>query len=131
MLNAPYRWTCKTASHSSSVMLNIILSLKIPAGWHKISTPPKFSTAVFTILDALSKSATESNDAIAFPPSALISLTTRSAGASDSPVPSTATPKSFTTTLAPSLESHKATSLPIPLPAPVTIATLFNNLSVI
>ena len=59
-----------------------------------------------------------------------ISSTTKSAGVAESPVPSTDPPRSLTTTFAPSLANHSATSLPIPRPAPVTIATFPSTLLV-
>ena len=67
-----------------------------------MSTVPKVSTAFSTILAALSKFATESYDATAYPPSAFISATTKSAGVAESPVQSTDPPRSLTTTFAPS-----------------------------
>ena len=59
---------------------------------------------------------------IASPPSDLICSTTASA-ASLVPLPSTLPPRSLTTTFAPLLANSKACSLPMPPPAPVTIAT--------
>ena len=59
---------------------------------------------------------------MASPPSDLICSTTNSA-ASLVPLPSTVPPRSLTTTFAPLLASSNACSLPIPPPAPVTIAT--------
>ena len=61
--------------------------------------------------------------AIAFPPASPISATTSCAGPESCPEPSTAAPRSLTTTEAPSVASSLATDLPIPRPAPVTIAT--------
>ncbi len=69
-----------------------------------------------------SKSVTLAPLAIASPPSESIWSTTASE-ASLVPVPSTPPPRSFTTTFAPLLASSKACCLPIPPPAPVTIAT--------
>ncbi len=62
--------------------------------------------------------------ATAFPPSARISPTTSSAARASLPVPSRAPPTSLTTTLAPSFAKRSACALPMPLPAPVMIATL-------
>src|SRR5215472_13842450 len=61
--------------------------------------------------------------AAALPPASVISATTWSAGPLSVPAPSTAEPRSLTSTAAPSAASKEATDLPIPLPAPVTIAT--------
>ncbi|MPM37231.1 hypothetical protein SDC9_83838 [bioreactor metagenome] len=61
---------------------------------------------------------------MASPPAARISATTASAAVTEPPLPSTAPPRSFTTTLAPRAASASACCLPRPPPAPVTIATL-------
>src|SRR5215470_1063016 len=61
--------------------------------------------------------------AMALPPAAVISSTICCAGPASLPEPSTATPRSLTTTAAPSRARRLATDLPIPRPAPVTIAT--------
>ena len=61
--------------------------------------------------------------ATALPPASAISATTSWAGPLSVPEPSTATPRSLTTTDAPSLASSLATDAPMPRPAPVTIAT--------
>src|SRR3989304_4069500 len=45
--NAPFRWVSRTASHSSSVMLKIIRSRRIPALFTTMSTRPKWSRAVW------------------------------------------------------------------------------------
>lgn len=49
-----------TSSHSSSVMLNVMRSRRIPALQMTMSSPPKLSTAWFTIRWAPSQSATSS-----------------------------------------------------------------------
>src|ERR1700722_1926490 len=61
--------------------------------------------------------------AMAFPPAPVISLTTCPAGPVSVPDPSSAAPRSFTTTDAPCLASSSAPDRPIPRPDPVTIAT--------
>src|SRR5262245_15606656 len=76
------------------------------------------------MLRAPSRSATEPPLATASPPSALISATTSFAAWLEPPLPSTAPPRSFTTTRAPRRASSSAWALPSPPPAPVTIATL-------
>src|SRR5215471_4368357 len=53
----------------------------------------------------------------------MISSATSWAGVLSAPSPSRAPPRSFTTTLAPSLARSSASPRPIPRPAPVTIAT--------
>ena len=60
MLKAPYRWTLTTLSHSSSVMLKIIRSRRMPAALHRMSSRPKLSMAVSTTLCADRYSVTES-----------------------------------------------------------------------
>src|SRR5690349_17066256 len=60
---------------------------------------------------------------MACPPPALMSLTTCCAGVESGLLPSSATPRSLTTTLAPSRASSRATPAPMPRPEPVTIAT--------
>src|SRR5215469_4439923 len=74
------------------------------------------------MLRAPSRSATE-------PPlaTASISATTSFAAWLEPPLPSTAPPRSFTTTRAPRRASSSAWALPSPPPAPVTIATLPSN----
>ena len=64
---------------------------------------------------------------MASPPFEVISSTTACA-ASLVPLPSTLPPRSLTTTFAPLFASSKACCLPIPPPAPVTMATLSSNL---
>ena len=76
-----------------------------------------------TSFSAAVKSAMSAPLAIAFPPASPISATTSCAGPESCPEPSTAAPRSLTTTEAPWTASSRATDLPIPRPAPVTIAT--------
>ncbi len=79
--------------------------------------------AVLTRFSAAVKSAMSAPLAMAFPPASPISATTSCAGPESWPEPSTAAPRSLTTTEAPSRASSVATDRPIPRPAPVTIAT--------
>ena len=72
---------------------------------------------------AAAKSEMSAPLAIALPPASVISVTTSAAGPASCPDPSISAPRSLTTTAAPSLASSVATDLPIPRPAPVTIAT--------
>src|SRR5215475_14880249 len=81
------------------------------------------------MLRAPSRSATEPPLAMASPPSALISATTSFAAWLEPPLPSTAAPRSFTTTRAPRRASSSAWALPSPPPAPVTIATFPSKLT--
>ena len=60
----------------------------------------------------------------------MISLTTSSA-ILPPPDPSLSPPRSFTTIFAPSLARYKQISLPIPLPAPVMMATLLFSLPIV
>src|SRR5919109_2886945 len=61
--------------------------------------------------------------ATALPPADVISFTTSCAGPALGSEPSSATPRSLTTTEAPSRANSLATPAPIPRPAPVTTAT--------
>src|SRR5262245_53244120 len=123
-LNVPFKWTATTASQSSSLRLKIIRSRRIPALLTRISTRPNSLIAVLMMFSAAAKSATLSALATARPPLAAMAATTSSAGVVDWPVPSTAPPRSFTTTAAPSSASSSAMPRPMPRPAPVTTATL-------
>ena len=58
-LNMPLRWTFITASHSSSVMLKIIRSRRMPATCTTMSIRPQASMTCWTIAAAWAKSATE------------------------------------------------------------------------
>src|SRR5213593_995533 len=125
MLKVPFRCTATTASQSSSAMLKIIRSRRMPALLTTMSSLPKVSSAHWTMRLAALKSATLSPLAIAWPPIFLISATTSCAGvAVGAPVPSKCAPRSFTTTFAPCLARSSASSRPMPRPEPVTIATL-------
>src|SRR3954451_12719206 len=67
---------------------------------------------------------TASSEATASPPADLISSTTSWAGPASLPLPSMLTPRSTTTTLAPSAANSIAVPRPIPRPEPVTTAVL-------
>ena len=112
-----------TASKSDSSMLKIILSRKIPALLTMMSMPPKVSTARSKISFAPFESPTSAVESTASPPSAWISSTTAWPTDAVAPDPSSSTPMSATTTFAPSAARPSASARPIPLPAPVTIAT--------
>jgi hypothetical protein len=89
------------------------------------SMRPKFSTAVLIMRSAPAGSVTLSALGTALPPAAAISSQTFCAGVVlPEPSPSTAPPKSLTTTLAPSLAASSAISRPMPPPEPVTSTTL-------
>ena len=119
----PFRWTLITASQSPSVIENIMRSRRIPALLMRMSQLPNVSMACWTISPAASKSATLAPFTTASPPMARISSTTDWAGVVSAPSPVASPPRSFTTTLAPFSASSRACSLPIPRPAPVTMAT--------
>src|SRR3984885_6547229 len=122
VLKVPFMCTRTTASHSSSVMLKTIRSRRMPATFTSTSSRPKVSMAWRIRPSAASKSATSPLLATAWPPFFVMSSTTCAAGELSCPLPSTDTPRSATTTLAPSLANSRATLAPIPRPAPVTIA---------
>ena len=126
-LNAPRRCTSSTGCTRSSVMLWNALSRRMPALLTTMSMRPNASIAVCTIASPPSGVATELASDTASPPAALISATTCSAGDALPPEPSSAPPRSFTTTSAPRFASSSACSRPSPPPAPVTIATLPSN----
>src|SRR5213080_3934350 len=123
-LKVPFRWTPMTASHSSSLMLKIMRSRRMPALFTRMSIAPNSLTAVSTMRSAAAKSATLSALATARPPRARIASTTSSATRREAPRPSTSAPRSLTTTAAPSAASSSAMARPMPRPAPVTTAAL-------
>src|SRR3954453_10260323 len=126
-LKAPFRCTSITGSTRSAVMLGNDRSRKMPALLTTMSMRPKASSADRTIASPPSTVATELVSATATPPAAVISSTTVWAAPALAPVPSTAPPRSFTTTNAPRAASRRACWRPSPPPAPVTIATLPSN----
>ena len=85
--------------------------------------------AVWTIFSPPAMLVTDSKQATAVPPAPVISTTTCWATDWSAPVPSTLTPGSTTTTLAPSSAIILATPRPMPRPEPVTMATLPCNVS--
>ncbi len=85
---------------------------------------PQVSIACLTRCATPASSVTEAPLAMASPPASLISFTTASAAAELPPVPSSAPPRSLTTTLAPRRANSSAWARPSPPPAPVTMATL-------
>src|SRR4051794_3095075 len=99
----------------------------MPALLMTTSTLPNASTAACTIAAPPSGVATELVSATASPPAALISSTTCSAAPLSLPVPSTAPPRSLTTTSAPRWARSSACSRPRPPPAPVMMTTLPSN----
>src|SRR6202167_5316317 len=123
-LKVPFRGTARTASKSSSLMLKIMRSRRMPALLTTILILPKLSVAHSMIRLADLKSETLSKLPTASPPAERISLTTSSAGERDWPVPSKWPPRSLTTTFAPCLASSNASSRPMPRPGSVITATL-------
>src|SRR5438445_353444 len=82
-VKCPLRWTAITASHSSSVMLKIIRSRRIPAQQSTMCRSPNDLSAASTMALPPAMVATFSALARARPPVFSISLTTASAGALD------------------------------------------------
>src|SRR5215831_8033402 len=121
--NVPRRWTRMTPSQSSGVMLTSMRSRRMPALATTTSSRPNASSAVCTRRRAPSQSAQSSALGTATPPAPWISSTTASAGPADPPLPSTAPPRSLTTTRAPCAASAIAWARPNPRPPPVTTAT--------
>ena len=104
-------------------MFTSIRSRRNPALHTSVSRRPQASTAWETMARASSQSATSPPLATASPPAAAISDTTSAAAALGVPEPSRSTPRSFTTTRAPSAAKARAWARPSPRPAPVTITT--------
>src|SRR5215472_8759957 len=121
--NVPRRCTRMTPSQSSGVMLTSIRSRRMPALATTTSSRPNAPSAVCTMRRAPSQSAQSSAFGTATPPAPWISSTTASAGLADAPEPSTAPPRSLTTTRAPWAASAIAWARPRPRPPPVTTAT--------
>src|SRR5215469_11359286 len=127
VLNVPRMCTRTTASHSSSLMLKTIRSRRMPATLTSTSSLPNSSMACRIMPSAAAWSVTSAVLAAARPPASSISRTTWCAGPASWPVPSTCTPRSFTTTAAPSRANSFAIPAPMPRPAPVTTATLSSS----
>ena len=124
VLNVPFRCTRMTSSHSCSDMLKIIRSRRMPGDVDQHVEPAELGDRaldqalgrrvigdVGAVGDRLAAGAGDLVDDLAAPASA------SRARAVD------AAPRSLTTTLAPSRASSRAVDLPMPRPAPVTIAT--------
>ena len=113
-----------TASNSSSLMDTSMRSRRMPALFTTTWRSPKLETAWSTMALAPANELTLSVLATAWPPAAVISSTTDWAAETSVPDPSTAPPRSLTTTFAPSDANRRACSRPMPRPPPVMIATL-------
>ena len=127
-LKVPFRCTAITSSNSCSLMETSMRSRRIPALLTTTWRSPNVETAWSTIALAPSNELTLSVLATAWPPAAVISSTTDWAAEMSAPEPSTAPPRSLTTTLAPSEANRRACSRPMPRPAPVITATLSCNM---
>src|ERR687891_2317026 len=125
--NEPRRCTSRTGSSSAGVMLWNALSRRIPALLTTMSTRPNASSAASTMAPPPSRVDTVSVLGTATPPASSISRATVAAGPADAPSPSTAPPRSLTTTCAPRAASSRAWARPRPLPAPVTTAARPSN----
>src|SRR5580658_5777714 len=123
-LKVPFRCTAMTSSNSCSLIDTSMRLRRMPALLTTTCRSPKVETAWSTIAFAPSNELTLSVLATACPPAAVISSTTDCAAEMSAPEPSTAPPKSLTTTLAPREANKRACSRPMPRPAPVMIATL-------
>ena len=95
----------------------------MPALFTTMSMRSNSSRAACTIASAPSGLATLWWSATATPPAARISSTTAAAPDGEEPLPSTAVPRSLTTTAAPRDARSSAWARPSPAPAPVTSAT--------
>src|SRR3954452_10070185 len=112
-----------TSSKSTSDMLTIVVSRRMPALFTRMSRSPNVSTASATTARAPSQLAMSCSLPMALPPNARISSATSALGVGSLPLPSLATPRSFTTTATPRAARNSACSRPSPRPAPVTTAT--------
>ena len=114
----PLRWARTRPSHSSSSMLKIMRSRRMPWAQTSTSSPPNSSMAVWTMRSALSMSATSPTKGTASPPASRISCTMASTLEASIPKrPSTSKPVSATTTLAPCSPKTRQRLEPMP-PAP-------------
>src|ERR1700730_15153890 len=114
-----FRFTSRTASHSSSLILNTRLSRVIPALLTRMSVRPKRDVPASTVAPTCSRPETSHPNAAAWPPAASIRWTTGEARSAST---------STTATRAPSDASRSAVAWPIPCAAPVTTATRSVNL---
>ncbi len=96
----------------------------MPALFTTTSIRPKWFTASSMMETEPAGSATLAELTRPRPPALVISPTTSAAGPASAFSPSAETPKSLTTTAAPSRAQSKAISRPMPRPAPVTATTL-------
>ncbi len=113
-----------TLSHSSGVMRWKIWSRRMPALFTTMSMRPKWSIAACTIFCAEAQVATLSAEISDWPPFCAMIALVCCAGVASCPSPETEAPTSLMMTLAPWPAIMMAISRPMPLPAPVTIATL-------
>ncbi len=121
----PFRCDFTESSHSSSVMLKIIRSRRMPCAQTRMSSLPQRSSAVRTSPSATSISETSPMAATASPPAAVISSTTALTRLGSIPIrPSTSAPVSATMTLAPCSAKMRQIQEPMPPAPPVTIAVL-------
>ncbi len=123
-LTEPITCTSSTARKSVELHLSERLVTQDPGvGDKDVDAAPARGRLRDHRLDLL-KSVTDAPFATASPPIASISLTTPSAAAEVPPLPSSAPPRSLTTSLAPRRANRSACCRPSPPPAPVTMATL-------
>ena len=121
----PLRWMRTRSSQSSSAMLKIIRSRRMPCAQTRMSRSPKVSSAVCTARSAVSMSAMSPPTPTASPPAARIDSTTASMREAGPPLrPSTSRSMSHTTTFAPCSPKTLQISEPMPPAPPVTRATL-------
>ena len=110
-----FRFASTTRSHSSSSMSMRCVGRRMPALLTRTCTPPKPSSAAATMRSTSAFDVTSPGAATASVPLERSSAAVCSAGPAL---------MSFTTRAAPRAASTWATDLPIPWPAPVTMATL-------
>ncbi len=112
---APSTWMAIRRCQSASLKSTIGLMIWMPALEISTSTPPNCSTTLATPASTCASLTTFISTAIAWPPPALISSAVACAAVST---------RSAITTFAPAFEYSSAISLPMPLAAPVMMATL-------
>src|ERR1700674_2659730 len=113
--NAPSRWMASIFFQSAKANCSTGLTIWMPALLTRTSTPPKVSTVLCTAISTCSSSVTSTATPIASAPALLSSAAVDLAASRF---------RSAIAILAPSRANTSAISLPMPLAAPVTKATL-------
>src|SRR5712691_655289 len=119
---APTRLMRSTSAKSTAAISTSAERRRTAAELTRISTPPCSRAAVATSRSTSASLATSPLTALAWPPDLAMVSTTSASGSGRRPK---------TTTRAPSLAKRMAVARPIPVPAPVTIATLPSSVAIV